>query len=400
MTAFDGLRMLDLARIGPGPYCSMLLGDMGVDVLRIEPPHDERRHTPAAGEAGDDDVVARARGQANDAIGRNKRSMVLNLREAAGRAIVHRLAETADVFLEGFRPGVVDRLEVGYERIAAINPRIVYCSISGYGQDGPYRDLVGHDINYIAMAGMLGIVGRPGQRPAIPSNIVGDYAGGGLMAAFAIASALYARERNGDGQYIDLAMSDGVMYLLAKYAQVLIGEPAPKPGRERNSGLFPHYEVYECADGKWLALGSLEPHFWANLCRAVGREDFVELLPELLSDSDAFPEVREHFERTFRQKTRDEWFAELRSIELCVAPVYALDEAFADPHNAGRMVVEIDDPVAGPVPTLGIGPKLSGTPGSIRRPAPRLGEHGDEVLAELGYDADAIAELRARGVLG
>ncbi len=399
MTAFDGLRMLDLARIGPGPYCSMLLGDMGVDVLRIEPPRDERRRQPAADEAGDDEVT-RARRQANDAMGRNKRSMVLNLREAEGRAIVHRLAETADVFLEGFRPGVVDRLDVGYERISAINPRVVYCSISGYGQDGPYRELVGHDINYIAMAGMLGLVGRPGQRPAIPSNIVADYAGGGLMAAFAIASALYARERSDHGQYIDLAMSDGVLYLLAKYAHVLLGEPAPEAGRERNTGLFPHYEVYQCADGKWIALGSLEPHFWANLCHAVGREDFIELLPELLDDPDAFPEVREHFERTFRQKTRDEWFAELRSIELCVAPVYALDEAFADPHNAGRMVVEVDDPVAGPVPTLGIGPKLSGTPGSIRRPAPRLGEHGDEVLAELGYDPDAIADLRARGVLG
>ena len=232
MTAFDGLRMLDLARIGPGPYCSMLLGDMGVDVLRIEPPRDERRHQPAADEAGDDEVT-RARRQANDVMGRNKRSMVLNLREAEGRAIAHRLAETADVFLEGFRPGVVDRLDVGYERISAINPRVVYCSISGYGQDGPYRELVGHDINYIAMAGMLGLVGRPGQRPAIPSNIVADYAGGGLMAAFAIASALYARERSDHGQYIDLAMSDGVLYLLAKYTHVLLGEPAPEAGRER-----------------------------------------------------------------------------------------------------------------------------------------------------------------------
>ena len=258
--------------------------------------------------------------------------------------------------------------------------------------------MAGHDINYIAIGGFPWTIGRPGQPPSIPGNIFADYAAGGMMAAFAISSALYARDRIGRGQYVDVAMSDGVLYLLAQYANVLQGQDPPQPGAAATSGLLPHYEVYECADGEWLSIGALEPQFWANLCEVVGREDFKARWADVVADPPGNPDVREHLAATFKQKPRDQWFAEMRSIDVCAGPVYSLDEAFADPHNRERMVVEVEDEEVGTVPVLGIGPKLSETPGSIRRITPEFGEH-TEVLASLGYDEGSIAELRAQGVV-
>ena len=394
MTALEGIRILDLSRLAPGPFCTMLLGDLGADVLLVEAPAQFVTQRPDRTPPNEE---AAQRRRAYNALGRNKRSIVLNLREQAGREVFYRLCQDADVVIEGFRPGVVARLEADYETVSKINPRIVYCSLSGYGQTGPYRDIVGHDINYISIGGALGLIGRPGQKPAIPQNVLADFAGGGLMAAFAITSALLARDRTGRGQFVDLAMSDGVLYLLASAASgVLAGGEAPRPGEGALAGESPHYDVYETADGRWISLGSLEPHFWEALCDVVGRDDFKPLE----YDSDRYPEIREHFAKTFRQKTRDQWFEELKTIDMCVAPVYALDEALADPHNLAReMVVEVESPEIGTARQIGIGPKLSETPGEVRTVAPAPGAHTDEVLASIGYDGEKIDALREQGVV-
>ena len=386
MLPLDDVRILDLSRLVPGPFCTMLLGDLGADVLMIEPPPTSR----AAQGSG----LGRG-AEAYNPLGRNKRSIVLNLREEEARDVFFRLAESADVVLEGFRPGVVKRLGVDYETLRAKNERLIYCSLSGYGQTGPYADLVGHDINYISVGGALGMIGWPGQPPAIPMNIIADFAGGGLHAAYAILAALHARERTGRGQYLDCAMSDGVLYLLASATGGYFASGrSPGAGATVLNGSVPHYNVYECQDGGWISIGSLEPHFWENLCSVMGREDFV---PHQY-DSAKREEIFAHFREQFKTKTRDRWFEVLKQTDICAAPVYELGEALADPHNQARgMVVEVDHPELGRVRQVGIGTKLSETPGAVRSPAPEPGQHTDEVLAKLGYDGARIAALRERG---
>jgi crotonobetainyl-CoA:carnitine CoA-transferase CaiB-like acyl-CoA transferase len=374
----------------------MLMADLGAEVLLVEAPtHLVQRRPERTETAADDRNEGRRR--AHNATRRNKRSIVLNLREQSGRDLLRRMLADADVVMEGFRPGVVQRLGVDYATVSGINPRIVYCSISGYGQDGPYRDLPGHDINYISAAGALASIGRPGQKPAIPLNLLGDYAGGGMLAAYSILAALLARDRTGRGQLVDIAMSDGVMYLMASaISGMLTSGDVPRPGTGGASGARPFYEVYETADGKYLSLGVSEPHFWENLCDVMGREDFKPLQYQ----SERYAEIEEHLDRMFRTKTRDEWFSELKGIDLCVAPVYELDEALADPHNqARRMVVEVDDPEEGTVRQVGIGPKFSDTPGSVHTTAPSPGQHTEEVLVSLGCGGDEIAALREQGVV-
>ncbi|HET6614538.1 MAG TPA: CaiB/BaiF CoA-transferase family protein [Dehalococcoidia bacterium] len=393
MLPLEGIKILDLSRLAPGPFCSMLLGDMGADVLLIEAPEGGKL-APAIAGARNQDLEKAA---AFNTMSRNKRSMVLNLREPDAREIFYKLADDADVVLEGFRPGVVKRLGVDYETLHARNERIVYCSLSGFGQTGPYSQLVGHDINYISVAGALGMIGWPDTPPAIPMNIIADFAGGGLHAAFGILVALMARERSGKGQYVDIAMSDGVMYLLASLTgSVFAGGASPTRGGTILNGSVPHYNVYECADGGWISIGSLEPHFFVNLCKALGREDFI---PHQW-DSSKREEMAEFFRTQFKTKPRDEWFAILSQSDICAGPVYSLEEALNDPHNRARnMVVEVDHPTLGKVKQLGIGTKLSETPGAVRSTAPLAGQHTDDVLQSLGYDEAAVSALRERGVV-
>jgi crotonobetainyl-CoA:carnitine CoA-transferase CaiB-like acyl-CoA transferase len=389
MLPLDDIRILDLSRLAPGPFCTMLLGDLGADVLLIEPPPDSKAGQGAGIGAG---------AEAYNALGRNKRSIILNLRDEEAREVFYKLAGTADVVLEGFRPGVVQRLGVDYETLRAKTPRLVYCSLSGYGQTGPYAGIVGHDINYISVGGALGMIGWPHTPPAIPMNVIADFAGGGLHAAYGILAALHARDRTGRGQYVDIAMSDGVLYLLATAVSgwAATGR-SPERGRTVLNGGVPHYNVYQCADGGWISLGSLEGHFWANLCRVMGREDF---LPHQY-DAAKRDEIFAHFRQQFMTKTRDEWFDVLKQTDICAAPVYALEEALRDPHNLAReMVIDVEHPAAGKVKQVGIGTKLSETPGSVRSPTPVPGQHTDEVLASLGLDAGRIAALRERGAVG
>ena len=388
MMPLDDVRILDLSRLAPGPFCSMLLADLGADVLVIEPPPDSK--------AGQGPNLGRGV-EAYNALGRNKRSMILNLRDDDARAVFYTLVESADVVLEGFRPGVVQRLKVDYETLREKNPRLVYCSLSGYGQTGPYAGMVGHDINYISIGGALGMIGWPDQPPAIPMNVIADFAAGGLHAAYGILAALHARERTGRGQFVDIAMSDGVLYLLASAVSGYYATGrAPQAGATVLNGSVPHYNVYQCGDGGWISLGSLEPHFWANLCRAMGREEFIAHQ----YDAEKRDEIFAHFRQQFKTKTRDEWFEILKQTDICAAPVYSLGEALNDPHNLARnMVVEVEHPAVGKVKQVGIATKLSDTPGAVRAPAPAPGQHTDEVLASLGFDAEQISALRDRGAV-
>ncbi len=399
MLPLEGIRILDLSRLAPGPYCTMLLGDLGADVLLVEEPAVSGAPTgrgQAARRLLDRDASERV--LAFNALARNKRSITLNLKNEAARQVFYKLSESADVVLEGFRPGVVKRLGVDYETLSQINPRLVFCSLSGYGQDGPYAGLVGHDINYISIGGALGMIGWPGSPPAIPMNIIADFAAGGLYAAFAILAALIARQRTGRGQYVDMAMTDGVISLLVAIVGQYFGSGvAPRPGQSFLSGAAPFYSVYETKDGRWLSIGSLEPWFWEALCRVMGREDFV---PHQMS-AGKFPEMFEHFRQQFKTRTRDEWFEYLRQFDICVAPVYSLDEVFDDPHvRARHMLVEMEHPTLGKVQQVGIGAKLSETPGSVRSLAPRRGQHTEEVLLDLGYSEEQIRRLREEGAVG
>ena len=397
MLPLEGIRVLDLSRLAPGPYCSMLLADLGADILLVEEPLGTggRLTGSAARRLLDRDVSERV--MAFNALSRNKRSIALNLKVEDARQVFYRLAERVDVVLEGFRPGVVKRLGVDYETLSRMSPRLVYCSLSGYGQDGPYAGLVGHDINYIAIGGALGMIGWPGTPPAIPMNILGDFAGGGLYAAFGILAAIIARERTGRGQYVDMAMTDGVISLLAgAFSQYFGSRSVPKPGQSFLSGAAPFYHVYETADGRWLSIGCLEPWFWEALCRAMGCEQFIPLQMA----ADRFPEMFDFFRGAFKAKARDEWFEYLSQFDICVAPVYSLDEVLEDPHvQARQMVVELEHPSLGKVQQVGIAAKLSETPGSVRSLSPRRGQHTDEVLRDLGYPPQQIEELRAQGAV-
>lgn len=398
-TPLEGITILDLSRLAPGPYCSMLLADMGAEVLLIE--EAGRPTGRRAVQVRADDPTAARRAAANNALGRGKRSLRLNLKADEAREIFYRLADDADVILEGFRPGVVKRLGVDYDTIRARNPRIVYCALSGFGQTGPYAGHVGHDINYISVGGALGMIGSagPGGQPAVPVNIVADFAGGGLMAAYAILCALMARGHTGRGQYVDVAMSDGVMSLITSMgAAHFAGGTEIEPGAHMLNGAAPFYTTYRTKDGRWFGVGAIEPWFFANLCTVMGREDFIE--HQHTTDEAKRQEIRDWFSERFAEKTAAEWFTILNEVDVCAAPVMTLSEAFSDPHNLAReMIVEVETPGVGKVKQVGIAPKLSDTPGVVRGPAPTTGQHTDEVLESLGYDAQAIARLRADEVV-
>jgi crotonobetainyl-CoA:carnitine CoA-transferase CaiB-like acyl-CoA transferase len=384
MQALEKLRVIDLSRHAPGPFCTMLLADFGADVVVVEQP-------AGSGRSVAEELGVGERARVFNPVGRNKRSIALDLKQATARDACLRLMGEADIVVEGFRPGVAKRLGVDYDVVRERNPNVIYCSVSGYGQDGPYADLVGHDLNYISLGGVLGMTGWPDQPPAIPVNIIGDFAAGGLYAAFAVLAAVEARHATGRGQYIDMAMSDGVLSLanLAVSDYFSSGEP-PRPGRYFLNGSLPCYNVYQTADGKWLSIGCMEPWFWARLCTLLGCEQFAEVQ----FDEARFPEIFAFLRARFSERSRDEWFADLRREEVCVTPVYALDEAVADPHMRAReMLVELEHPEFGSVQQVGVAPKLSETPGSVRSLPSRCGADAEEVLREANFSEAEIAEL-------
>jgi crotonobetainyl-CoA:carnitine CoA-transferase CaiB-like acyl-CoA transferase len=389
--ALAGIRVLDLSRLLPGGFCSLLLADFGADVLKVEdtgmgdyvrwsPPRYEGAHE-SAGSA------------LFLALNRGKRSIRLNLKEAAGRDVLLRLVRDADVLLESFRPGVMERLGVGYGRLRAENPGLVYCAITGYGQDGPYTARSGHDMNYLALNGLLGLTGEAGGPPVQAAGQIADLGGGALMAAFGILAALRERERSGQGQLVDVSMFDGSLSWLATVAaRYLCEREVPGRGELELAGRLVCYRPYACRDG-WVTLGALEPKFWQAWCRGVGREDLIEKQFER-PGSEAHAEV----ERIFLERTRAEWHEFAERHDCCLEPVLDLDEALdSELVKAREMVVEVDQPGAGGVRLLGVPVKLSRTPGAPAGPAPALGEHTDEVLEALGYSADDISALRESG---
>ena len=395
-TALQGIKVVDLSRMAPGPFCTMVLGDLGADVVRLEEPGGGRMALARAGESDHATVERRA---AFNALNRNKRSICLDLKDASAQEALHRLVAHADVFVEGFRPGVVSRLGCDYETLSAINPRLVYCSLSGYGQDGPYSNLVGHDINYISVGGALGVIGAADGPPVIPYNIIADYAGGGFHAATAILAALMARGHTGKGQYVDVAMSDGVAYMLASlFSEYFATGAVPQRGVMGLNGGAPYYNVYRCRDGGYISVGCIEPWFWSELCRAVKREDLIEGQ----FDPDRADHLRTEMAAVFATRDRDDWWEMLSGINnIAVAKVGLLDEVVADPQNQARgMVMDVGAVNGETVRQVGIGPKLSDTPGSVRSLGATVGQHTNEVLAELGYSVDQIAEMYASRAAG
>lgn len=392
--ALEGIKVLDLSRLAPGPYCSMLLADFGADVTLVEAIPGSSAKL-GGGPARDDDAAQRA--AAYNALGRGKRSIALNLKDDAARDVFYKMAESADVVLEGFRPGVVKRLGVDYETLAKINPRIIYCSLSGFGQTGPYSNLVGHDINYISIGGALGVTGRPGQPPSIPINLVADFAGGGMHAALAISLAIIAREKTGRGQEVDISMSDGVLSLMTSaFTGYFANNQVIRPGEFLLNGAVPWYNTYQCSDDRWFSIGSIEPHFYEALCQVLGTEEYLERQ----HDKAIYPEMKAKWEGIFKTKTADEWMEIMSQRDICATPVLEMDRVVSDPHNLARdMVVEVDSPI-GKVKQIGVGAKLSDTPGQVRTTAPLIGQHTDEVLKGLGFDDAKIAELRSSGAVG
>jgi crotonobetainyl-CoA:carnitine CoA-transferase CaiB-like acyl-CoA transferase len=370
-------KLLDLSRQLPGPFCSTVLADLGMDVLVITAPRDPF-------------------GIGIPFLARNKRSMTLDLKTDAGRDIFLRLVDDADVLLEGFRPGVMHRLGFDYDTLQQRNPRLVYCAISGYGQDGPYRDKVGHDVNYLGYAGVLEYGGAPDGPPMIPPVQVADVGAGSLMAAVGILAALTAREQTGRGQMVDISMLDGAAAWNVCHQTIhWYSGQLPRRGKEQLTGYWPCYHVYETRDGRFVTVGAYEPHFWTTLCRHFGREDFIP---------DQFSEVRRDemlrfFEAAFREQTMAEWLEELGAKDICFGPVLDIEEAYQDPQLRHRgMIVEMDTP-SGSRRYIGSPIKLSETPPAVRTPPAVLGEHTDEVLRGLGYGAGDIAALREQGVI-
>ncbi|MDO8209441.1 CaiB/BaiF CoA-transferase family protein [Conexibacter sp. CPCC 206217] len=390
-----GLRVLDLSRLLPGPFCSLLLADLGADVLKVEDMGmgDYVRWSPPYVEGVEDS----ARSALFLALNRNKRSIRLDLKSAAGREVLLRLVRDADVLLESFRPGVLDRLGVGYERLREENAGLVYCAITGYGQDGPLRDRAGHDTNYLGLGGLLALTGERDGPPVQASAQIADVGGGALMGAVGILAALRERDRSGEGQLVDVSMTDGALSWLAMQAAQQLNDPAGTPLRRGGlplSGSIVCYRPYACADG-WVTLGALEPKFWQAWCRGVGREDLIERQFEP-PGSDAHGEV----ERIFAARTRGEWEAFAREHDCCLEPLLELDEALDSELVAAReMVVGLDQPGAvEPVRMLGLPVKLSRTPGDpTRAPGPVLGGDTDAVLTEAGYTDEQIAALKESG---
>ncbi|RJP67329.1 MAG: CoA transferase [Candidatus Abyssobacteria bacterium SURF_17] len=387
----EGLKVLDLTRLLPGGYCTLLLADMGADVLKVEDPFggDYVRWFPPKVKEESAYFLA---------VNRNKKSMKLNLKHDRGKQLLKELARRYDVLVEGFRPGVMEKLGLGYDDVSKINPRIVYCSISGYGQDGPYSQRAGHDINYIGIAGILGITGFKDRPPVVPGVPIADFGGGGMLAALGIMMALYSRDRTGKGQYVDISMMDGVASWMANVAaRWFTVNDAQNRGDVDLAGGLICYSTYETKDGRYLSVGALEPKFWANFCRLIGREDLIDVQLDVQHDG----RLKEEITKIFKGRTMDEWLSLLRDHDTCIERVNTVAEAMNDPQMRHReMVVEIDHPTEGRIKAMGIPIKMSDTPGRVDRlPAPAYGEHTHEVLTELGLTRAEIEMLAAEKVI-
>ena len=386
----EGIRVLDLTRLIPGAFCTAILGDAGAEVVKVEEAKTgdyEREIRPFIGSMASRFLI----------LNRNKKSIALNLKGGEGQEIFLKMVSKADVLVEGFRPGAMKKLGLDYESLQKINQRLVYCSISSFGQDGPFRDVVAHDINLLGLAGFFHVTGVKGGAPVIPGLQIADSVAG-MNAALAILFALMNREKTGKGQQIDISMFDGViswMFDAVRYA--FAGESVPGKGKGRLYGGLPNYNLYETKDGRHVAVGSLETKFKNTLLKKLGRDDLIEA-GEVITTSDikeSGGELHAFLQRAFLTKTRNEWMEELGELNICVSPVNTVEEAIAHPQAAYReMVADTDHPSAGRIKQIGSPLKMSNISfDATRLPAPRLGEHTREILGSLGYGRGEIEEL-------
>jgi alpha-methylacyl-CoA racemase len=369
----NGIRVVELTGLGPAPYACMLLADLGAEVLRVDRP------VPGSG-AHRFDVPARGR-----------RSVAVDLKNPDGAQVVLRLADSADVLVEGLRPGVTERLGVGPDACLARNPRLVYARMTGWGQDGPLAPRVGHDINYASIAGAIGAVGEPGRKPVPPLNLVADFGGGSMFLLAGVLAALVERSTSGRGQVVDAAMVDGVTSLLAMtYGFRAAGAWADERGSNLLDGGAPFYDTYLCADGEHVAVGAIEPQFWALLVQTLGLQD----LPDQ-NDRAGWPELRRRLAETFARRTRDEWAAVFEGLDACVSPVLRLGEVPAHPHMAARQALVEVEGVLQPAPA----PRFSRTPGAVGAAPRAAGSDTREALQRWGFGADEVARLEQEGVV-
>jgi alpha-methylacyl-CoA racemase len=388
------VKILDLTRLLPGGFCTLLLADLGADVIKVEDTGQGDYVRWAPPYYGDDEQTPLGtRSAIYLSLNRNKRSIRLDLKQEGGRQALLRLAESAEVLVESFRPGVLDKLGVGYETLRQANPALVYCPITGYGQDGPNRDRAGHDMNYLGLNGILGLTGEAGGPPVQPGAQIADLGGGGLMAAVGILAALQGARATGQGQMVDVSMTDGSLsWLVMEAARYFGSGEVPRRGEIMLSGGIVCYRPYEASDG-WVTCGALEPKFWARFCQAVGRDDLIERQFEK-PGSDAHREVAE----IFKGRSREEWKAFNDEHDAMIEPVLDLDEALESELVREReMTISYEQPELGEVKQLGFPIKLSETPAGVHRPAPALGEHTAEVLTGAGYSAEEVQALEETG---
>jgi alpha-methylacyl-CoA racemase len=379
MGPLAGITVVEIAGIGPGPFCAMMLADMGAEVIRVDRAENVSGGDPANPPA--------------DLNNRGRRSIGVDLKNPDGVAVVLDLVEQADALIEGFRPGVAERLGIGPDDCLARNPRLVYGRMTGWGQDGPLAGAAGHDINYIALAGALDPIGRRGEAPVPPLNLVGDYGGGGMLLAFGVVCGVLEARRSGQGQVVDSAMVDGAAVLMTMtHALRAMGVWNDERGTNLLDTGAHCYNVYETADGKYVSIGSIEPQFYAELLRLTGLEG-AELPWQ--HDRQEWPALKERLAAIFKTKTRDEWGELMEGTDVCFAPVLSIPEAIEHPHNVDRSTfVE----VAG-IRQPGPAPRFSRTAPEISSPPPHAGQHTDEVLAAAGFDPDRVAKLREAGAI-
>jgi crotonobetainyl-CoA:carnitine CoA-transferase CaiB-like acyl-CoA transferase len=389
MAPLDGVHVLDLSRLMPGPLCTMILGDLGADVVKIEQPEigDYARFAPPL--IGDT-------GSAFLMLNRNKRSITLNLKNTEARGILHKLAMEADVFVESYQPGVAQRLGVGYSAISKVNERIVYCSISGFGQTGPYRDLVGHDLNYASYSGAIGATGPKGGPPVIPAVQICDIQSA-IYAVVAITAALYRREKTGEGEFIDISLMDTAVASMIIPLSYHFAGASTERGGSFLSGGAPFYNVYETKDRKFISIASLEPKFWGELCKALRVEEYQD---QQITSAEVSQKIRADFAEKFHGKKRDEWVKILNEREVPCAPVYDVSEVPADPQvRARQMIFEMETEAFGKLNQIATPIRISHSPLRVRSAPPKLGQHTLEILRGLGYSTRDVERFKTEGAI-
>ena len=389
MPALEGIKILDLTRLLPGSFTSLLLADYGAEVIMVE---------DTTGEGGRHiGPFVEGLSYRHLMLNRNKKSITLNLRTPRGRELLAELIKNADVLIENFRPGYMDKLNLGYQRLQEINSQLIFCSLTGYGQTGPDRDRPGHDINYISKTGVLGLSAVHEGKISLPGVQMADIGGGSMMAVMGILLALAARGKTGKGQYIDVAMADGITSWLPLAAfNYLAAGKAPGPGEHIYAGSLACYNIYQTKDGRHLALGALEPKFWDAFCRWIGCEEFIPLQ----RDPDQQNTMKGTLQDKFGARTLGQWIKDISDRDICLTPVQTIDEAFRDPQTAAReMLFEADHPAAGRIKQLGFPVKMSLTPAKYLRGAPLLGEHNQEIFALIGLQPDDLEALHKEGVV-